>query len=154
MTAKRKSDTKATTTDDAAEPEVPWGLLVVAWLVPGLGHWILGKKVRAAVFAAVIVAAFLTGLVLDGELGVMKPNSPFSWMGTLACLGNGVLYFIRLVSINGFGDAITGWPFGLDGGGNPMSAGYAYGKTFLVTAGLMNLLTVLDASDIARGAKD
>lgn len=140
--------------EEAQEPEVPWGLLFVAWLIPGLGHLILGKKVRAAVFAAVIVAAFATGILLDGEVGVLKPDRPFSWLGTLASLGNGILYFVRLIWINGFVDAFAGWPFNLDGGGNPASAGWAYGKTFLVTAGLMNLLTVLDVSDIARGMKD
>jgi hypothetical protein len=152
MTAKKKPTNAKPA--DTPEPEVPWGLLALAWLAPGLGHWILGKKIRAGVFAGVIVAAFVTGLLLDGEVGVLRPNSPFSWMGTLACLGNGALYFVRLIWVNGFPDAFTAWPFGLDGGGSAMSAGYAYGKTFIVTAGLMNLLTVLDVSDIARGAKD
>ena len=32
-------------------------LIFVAWLVPGLGHWLLGKRTRAVVFATVILAA-------------------------------------------------------------------------------------------------
>jgi hypothetical protein len=31
---------------------------------------------------------------------------------------------------------------------------YEYGSTFLLTAGLMNLLLILDAFDIASGRKD
>ena len=115
-------------------------LLIVAWLVPGLGHLILKRKLRAAVFAGVIVAAFLTGIALNGELAVPRPGAPFSWLAFAACIGNGALYFVgRLFDI---------------GLGNPMAQGFSYGNTFLVTAGLMNLLTVLDVSDIARGLKE
>lgn len=121
-------------------PPAPMGLLAVAWLVPGLGHLILGRKVRAAVFCGVIVACWLTGLMLHGELAVPRPGAPFSYLAFLACLGQGALYIGGRLLHLGLGD--------------PMSAGFGYGNTFLVTAGLMNLLTVLDVSDIARGMKD
>lgn len=137
-----------------SEPPVPYGLLALALLVPGLGHLILGKKTRAFVFCALIVAGFVTGVLLDGEVGVPRPNNPFTWLSTLACAGNGLLYLGRLVWLNGVGGLISGLPLGLDGGGNPVSAGFGYGKTFLITAGLMNLLAVLDVSDIGRGFKD
>lgn len=129
-------------------------LLAVAWLVPGLGHWLLGKRRRALVFAAVIVAAFVTGVLLDGELAVPLSNSPLSWFFSIGCIGNGALYFIRLLWVNGLdGLFSSSFPFGLQGGGNPVAAGFFYGKTFLYTAGLMNLLVVLDVHDIARGDK-
>lgn len=142
-------------TDSAPEEEsrVPFGLLAAAWFVPGLGHLILGKKLRSWVFGAVILAGFVTGVLLHGEVGVPRPEDPFSWLSTFACFGNGILYFIRLAWLNGVGGMISGLPFGLDGGGEPIAAGFNYGKTFLITAGLMNLLAVLDVSDIARGAK-
>ncbi len=135
-------------TKQTAEKEVPpekvahapFGLLAVSWLVPGLGHLILGRKIRAAVFAGVILACWVTGLVLQGELAVPRPGAPFSYLAFLACLGQGALYIGgRLLHL---------------GLGNPMSIGFGYGNTFLVTAGLMNLLTVLDVSDIVRGMKD
>ena len=129
-------------------------LLAAAWLVPGLGHWILGCRKRAVVFAAVIVCAFVTGVLLNGELGTPKPQNPFSWLSTFACLGNGALYFIRLIWINGLGELFRAFPFGAAGGGSPSAAGFAYGNTFLYTGGLMNLLAVLDTSDIARGVKE
>jgi hypothetical protein len=132
----------------------PAMLLAAAWLVPGLGHWILGRRVRAVVFGAVILSAFVTGVLLAGELGTPKPQNPFSLLATFACLGNGVLYLLRIVWLNGFGAILGGFPFGLSGGGSPSAAGFAYGNTFLYTGGLMNLLAVLDVSDIARGEKD
>jgi hypothetical protein len=131
------------------------GLLFLAWLIPGLGHWLLGKRVRAVVFAGVIFAAFITGVLLDGELAVPQRSTPLSWVFAFGCLGNGALYLVRLLWVNGLdGLFSTAFPYGLQGGGDPVSAGFFYGKTFLYTAGLMNLLVVLDVRDIACGDKD
>ncbi len=129
-------------------------LLLGSWFLPGFGHWRLGKKKRAGVFAVVVFCAFVTGVFLHGEIGTPKPESPFSWLAAFACLGNGVLAIGRLVWLNGLGGLLSGFPFALQGGGSPSAAGFAYGNTFLYTAGLMNLLAVLDVSDIARGEKD
>jgi hypothetical protein len=118
---------------------IPWGLLGLAWLVPGLGHAMLGKKTRALVFAGVVVAAFLTGILLDGELSLPVPGSPFSWLKTFASGGTGLLF-------------LGGRLLGL-GHGDPTATGFDFGNTFLWTAGLMNWLVVLDVSDIARGMK-
>ncbi len=152
MTKQRAQDT------DDQQGEIrhaPPLLLAVAWLIPGLGHWLLGKRLRAAVFACVIVSAFITGVLVDGEMGTPRPGEPFSWLATFACFGNGILYLGRLLWLNGLDGLLSGgFPFGLRGGGDPVAAGFAYGNTFLYTAGLMNLLTVLDVSDIARGEKD
>jgi hypothetical protein len=132
----------------------PPALLATAWLIPGLGHWLLGKRRRAVVFALVIVAGFVTGVLVNGEVGTPRPGEPFSWLATVACLGNGFLYIGRLLWLNGSGIFSPDFPFGLAGGGDPVAAGFAYGNAFLYTSGLMNLLAVLDVSDIARGEKD
>jgi hypothetical protein len=66
-----------------------------------------------------------------------------------------MLYLIRLAWVNGLDGLFSAaFPYGLSGGGSPLAAGFSYGNTFLYTAGLMNLLTVLDVSDIARGMKE
>jgi hypothetical protein len=39
------------------------------------------------------------------------------------------------------------------GRGDVVAAAYEYGNTFLITAGLLNTLVTLDASDLARGRK-
>ncbi len=115
-------------------------MLIVTWLVPGLGHLLLRRRVRAAVFAAVIVVAFAVGLALDGELITPKSGDPLSWLAFLAILGNGVLFFgARLLGL---------------GAGVVTSPAFEYGKTFLLTAGMMNLLLLLDVHDIMSGRKD
>jgi hypothetical protein len=133
--------------------KAPPGLLLLAWLVPGLGHWILGRRRRALVFSLAVCCAFATGILIDGEVGYPRQDSPFSWLATLACSGSGILYIARMIWLNGF-DLLSSFPFDLQGGGDTMAAGFAYGNTFFYTSGLMNLLTVLDVSDIFRGEKD
>jgi hypothetical protein len=151
---KKSRETTQGTASADKKAGAPFGLLAAAWIIPGLGHWILGKRKRAVIFGIVIFCAFVTGVLLDGELGTPKPNNPFSWLAAFACLGNGILYIGRLLWLNGLGDLLAGIPFALQGGGSPSAAGFAYGNTFLYTAGLMNLLTVLDVCDIGRGEKD
>ncbi len=72
------------------------------------------------------------------NFSVKSSGSP--WLAAVACLGNGILFLGAKL-------------FGL-GHGEPTAWGFSIGNTFLYTAGLMNLLTVLDVSDIARGSKD
>ena len=58
-----------------------------------------------------------------------------------------------------FADAAVGVPYLLAsalgwGEGRIESIGYEYGNTFLYTAGLVNMLVILDAFDIAQGRKE
>ncbi len=115
-------------------------LMLVGWLVPGLGHLLLGRRVRAAVFFGVIAIGFVAGLVLDGELMLPHAGDPLSYLATIASVGNGVLFFVARAL--GLGQGVVTAP------------GYEYGNTFLLTAGMMNLLLLLDIHDIAVGKKE
>ncbi|MGH9381283.1 MAG: DUF6677 family protein [Thermoanaerobaculia bacterium] len=124
-----------------AEPAARWqralGLGLLAWAVPGAGHLVLGKRVKALVFFILIVLALIIGCQLDGRLYSPVAGQPLSLLGTLASLGSGLGYL--------------GLRFILDYSGDVVSRGYEYGTAFLVTAGLMNWLVVLDVWDRARG---
>lgn len=112
---------------------------VLAWALPGAGHFLLGKRWRAVVFSTIVVACAVIGCSLHGRLDVFKDNDPLSKIATLASMGSGVIYMgLRFVS---------GYQ------GNVVAAGFEYGTTFLRTAGILNLLLVLDVLDIARGRK-
>lgn len=115
-------------------------LMVAAWLVPGLGHFLLGRKLRAAVFSAVIVVGFVLGLALHGELILPRAGEPLSYLAAVASLGNGVLFL--LATLLGLGEGVV------------TAASYEYGNAFLLTAGMMNLLLVLDVHDIVVGRKE
>lgn len=115
-------------------------LLLLAWLIPGLGHLLLGRTRRAPVFAVVILIAFAVGIALHGELILPKSGDPLSYLAFVAVLGNGVLFVAAKL-------------LGL-GAGVVTSASYEFGNTFLLTAGMMNLLLLLDVHDIVTGKKD
>lgn len=113
---------------------------VLAWLVPGGGHLYLRRRGRAAVFFGIIVAALIIGALLSGNLYRIVPNQPLSTLGTLAAMGAGGPYLLLR--------------FALDYQGEIVAAGYEYGTAFLLTAGLMNWLLVLDCWDIGSGRKE
>ena len=115
-------------------------LVLLAWFVPGLGHLLLGRRLRAAVFFAVISVGFIVGLALDGELILPHAGDPLSFLAAIASVGNGLLFFVaRALNL---------------GQGTVTAPGYEFGNTFLLTAGMMNLLLLLDTYDIALGKKD
>lgn len=113
---------------------------VAAWLVPGLGHLLLGRWVRALIFATLVFTAIAIGYNLDGKLCWFTRGEPLTNLCTVASMGMGGPYFV-LHSYLGFR-------------GEPLAIGYEYGFAFLVTAGLMNLLLVLDVWDIAHDRKE
>ena len=89
---------------------------------------------------------FVVGLVLRGQLvppraimGVFDLSEPLAGLMCVADLGIGALYFVARALGSGAGDvrAVT----------------YEYGNTFLIVAGLLNFLVVIDAYDIAMGRK-
>jgi hypothetical protein len=114
-------------------------LLLIAWLLPGAGHFTLGKRQKAYVFGAVLCAMFVLGLVLKGRLFPFTPGDPLVALASLANVMAGVPYLIARM-------------FGA-GAGVVTASTYEYGNTFMIAAGLLNALVVLDAYDVARGRK-
>ncbi len=116
-------------------------LLVVAaaWAVPGLGHLLLGRWRKGVVFAVALPLMFLTGLLLRGRLFPFDPSDPLVALEAIAEISVGVVYFFAS-------------PLGL-GAGKVTAVTYEYGNAFLIVAGLLNLLVMLDAYDVALGRK-
>lgn len=112
--------------------------VVLAFAVPGAGHLYLGRRARAIAFFLIVLFLLVLGLALEGKLYTMEPGKPLTFLATLASMGAGLPYFI----------ARALGPFG-----NVMSMTFEYGTAFALTAGLMNLLLVLDSYDIAEGRK-
>ena len=126
-----------------AQPPAPAGnphlAAAVAWLLPGAGHFYLGRWRRACAFLALVLVALVIGYQLEGRAPWIFSGPPLSILATLGCLGSGVPYL---------------WlHLGLGYQGTVEAAGYEYGSAFILTAGLMNLLLILDAWDIATGRK-
>ncbi len=112
----------------------------LAWLFPGLGHAYLKRPRTAALYALVVTVTFLLGLSFEGRLYSPEPGQPLTILATFAVYGAGLLNIVaRMLSTNP--------------NGTILSVTYEYGCAYLLTAGLMNLLLMLDAWDIAVGRK-
>ena len=112
-------------------------------LVPGLSHWCLGRRARAAAFFGIVGGTFAAGLLLNGALfSFDAPN----WLYRLAAVAE----------IGAAGPYFLGRVLGLGRLGllEVADVMFGYGNAFLVTAGLMNMLLIMDAFDIGVGRKE
>ncbi len=135
----------AETTVDQTPPISKWlPVVALAWLIPGGGHFLLKRPGRGALIAASVAAMFLLGLMMRGALfqpqGGDLLTTVIYYGGLIGDLMSGVLYLV------------TVW-LGYD---QPDIAGHVhdYGAKFLVAAGLLNILAMVDAFEIASGKKD
>jgi hypothetical protein len=110
-----------------------------ALLFPGLGHLILGKWIRAFLFSFAILSLFGLGLAVEGKLFGLDPSEFIVLLYFFADIGSGLPYLLA-----------RNWGYGA---GNPQNQSFEYGNTFLAVAGLLNLLVVLNAFDVAIGRK-
>jgi len=138
---KPKPEAKAEPRSEAARPRLGElvRLCVGAWLVPGLGHLLLGRRWRALILFVSIVTMFLLGLAMKGEFFSTQSDSILRTLGYFGemCVG------VAMPAARFFGYA----------GGDLFFASSDYGTAFLVAAGMLNVLCILDAFDIAMGRK-
>ena len=114
-------------------------LCVAAWAIPGAGHLWLGRRSKGLVFLIALPLMFAIGLAIRGRLFPFELSDPLVGLAVLADLGIGATYFIA---------GALGY-----GGGNVRAVTYEYGNAFLIVAGLLNMLVVIDAYDVAMGRK-
>ena len=114
-------------------------LCLASWAIPGAGHLWLGRRTKGLIFFVTLPLMFAIGLALHGRLAVLGLADPLDALAAVADFGIGVTCFIARGRGYGAGDvrAVT----------------YEYGNAFLVVAGLLNLLVVIDAYDVALGRK-
>jgi predicted tellurium resistance membrane protein TerC len=115
--------------------------MVLAFLLPGAGHFYLGKRARGVTFFCIVVVMFALGLSIDGDLYTLSRSGGalLRILASLGSMGSGVLYFVG-AAMGAHGDVT--------------SITYEHGTAFTITAGLMNLLLVLDSFDISEGRKE
>jgi hypothetical protein len=124
-----------------ATVEPGWLALVcgLAWLIPGCGHLLLGRRQKGLVFLVALPLMFAIGLWLQGRLFPLELSDPLVFLGAIANRGIGAPFFIARMM-----DA---------GSGTVTALSYEYGNTFLMTSGLLNFLVILDAFDVAKGRR-
>ena len=117
----------------------PFATGVLAWLVPGAGHFLVGESRKAVIFLVVLGLMFGIGLAFGGELFAFDTAEPLVFLAALAQWASGLPRLIAAVLGGGRGDVVA--------------VTYEYGNTFLIVGGLLNMLVVQDALDYARGVK-
>jgi hypothetical protein len=112
---------------------------VAGWVVPGLGHLLLRRWSKAAAYFLCIGGLACAGLVMRGAVFSGGADNLFDRLGFFADLGTGGSYFL------------AHWiqPAGRD----IAHATGDYGTRMFATAGMLNLLTALEAYEIGRGRR-
>jgi len=128
-----------------APPVAKWAPVVaLGWLIPGGGHFLLKRTGRGLLLLVAITGMFLCGLMMRGAMFQPQRGDLLTTVintgGFLGDIASGLLYLLSV------------WL----GYNQPDMPGHVhdYGTKFLVTAGLLNLLAMTDAFEIAAGRKD
>lgn len=130
---------RATAAERTQPAATTYLICAAAWLIPGAGHLWQGRLQKGATFLITLPLMFAAGLWLEGRIFPFQPAEPLVALAALADLGIGAPYFIaRALGA---------------GAGRVVALTYEYGNAFLIVAGLLNMLVVLDAFDIAQGRK-
>ena len=114
-------------------------MCLAAWAIPGAGHLWLGQRAKGLLFLAAVPLMFAIGLAIQGRLFPFEFADPLVGLAAIANLGNGAPYVLASM-------------FGL-GIGQVRAVTYEYGNAYLIVAGLLNMLVVVDAYDVALGRK-
>lgn len=117
----------------------PYLVLLAGWLVPGAGHLLVGKWVRAALIFASVLGMFVIGIAVAGKVYTPNTGDILDILGFVGQLGMGLLY-------------VTARLFSL-GATSAVNTIADYGTKYLVVAGLLNIIAAVDAHSLANGRK-
>jgi hypothetical protein len=114
----------------------PYLFFGLAWAFPGLGHFLQKRIFKGIIFCSGILALLVLGLWMGGQVGLLYDLQPYTIIRFIGGLGSGL--FFAAIKLAGAG------------AGNPLSPAFDFGSTYLVCAGLINLLIAFNAFEVAR----
>ena len=115
--------------ENSKQPKALYLVGIIAWLIPGGGHWMLGQKNRAVAIFFGIVITFIIGIFLGGTELIDPRNA---WLWFCAQIFTGLPAVAASLIQN---------PAVLMGNGRAIDLGQLYTSV----AGLLNVLCILDA---------
>ena len=113
--------------------------MLLGLLVPGLGHAWVGRRARGAAYFVLVGTAFTVGLSLGGALGSLPARSFGGLLTTAATHAVVAPSLVAEAAGVGLGD--------------PGSPSFEVATTYLIVAGVLNVLLALDAWEVAGGRK-
>ena len=128
-------------TKEAAKGNQAMGIVagIAGWLVPGLGHLLLRRWSKAAIYFLCVGGLACAGLAMRGGVFGAAAEDLFDRLGFMADLGAGIFYFVAH-QIQTVGPDVA-------------HATGDYGTRLFAAAGMLNLLTVLEAYGIGRSGE-
>jgi hypothetical protein len=142
--AKENSDVAAPASPKSAAPAQPLTMMSLAapalgWLVPGAGHLIQKRWGRGLLLMLSVVAMFVLGVLMEGKVYAFNTGDILDILGFVGDLGAGGLYVVARA---------------LDIGRGAINLATAdYGTKYIIVSGLLNIISAVDAYDIAMGKK-
>jgi hypothetical protein len=120
-------------------------IIAFAWMVPGGGHFLLKRTGRGMILGGAVLLAFVFGLLLRGPA--------FVWLWSSRDMLASVIHSGGFIA-----QLLAGLPYLFMvwlGYNQADVAGmtHDYGTKLMVLAGLLNVLAMVDAYEIARGEK-
>jgi hypothetical protein len=112
---------------------------LAGWLLPGLGHVIQRRWIRGLLLMLSVFIMFFAGLGMQGKVYGFNTGDLLDILGFVGDIGSGLLYFMARA---------MDW-----GAGNIQRAVADYGTKYIVVAGLLNIISAVDAYHIAIGKK-
>jgi hypothetical protein len=113
---------------------------IAGWLIPGLGHLLLGRWGRALGFFVSVGGLAITGYLMRGNVFPPHSSDPFGTLGFLADAASGVFYYFARIA---------------EAAGPDVSrAAGDYGTRFIAAAGVVNVLALFDVLGIAARRRD
>ena len=114
-------------------------ILLLGWLVPGAGHFLLKAWIRGTLIFVSIFSMFVIGIALQGKIYTPNTGELLDILNFAGDLGTGLFYFAtRLFDL---------------GASSVVLATADYGTKFIIVAGLLNLVSAVDAHSLATGRK-
>jgi hypothetical protein len=104
--------------------------VILNWIIPGLGHWYIGERIRGMIFFISITLAYWIGIFIGGASSTVNIKTNTAWF--FAQIFTGVYTIIALIL------------------GSLPSAEASYSKTldlstiYTGVAGLLNILVIMD----------
>jgi len=112
---------------------------IAGWFFPGLGHIIQRRWIRGLLLMLAVLIMFFAGLGMQGKVYSFNTGDLLDILGFVGDVGSGLLYFVART---------MDW-----GAGNIQRAVADYGTKYIVVAGLLNVISAIDAYHIAIGKK-
>jgi hypothetical protein len=112
--------------------------LIVGWLVPGAGHFLVRKWGRGTLLALAILCMFALGIAMQGKV-YSSGHDILGMLCLVGDLGSGLFYIVSRV-------------LGL-GADSVQVTTADYGTRFIVVAGLLNVIAAVDAHNLRTGRK-